>query len=101
MSSTKSADRAGYVWDLFETSLPVSTYLVGLMVSEFSYIESPSNPGNTLFRIWARPDAISQAEYASIIGPQVLKFYEDYFQIPFPLPKQDMLALTDLSFGGK
>jgi hypothetical protein len=29
-----------------------------------------------------------------------LTFYEDYFQIPFPLPKQDMVALKDLSFGG-
>ncbi len=38
--------------------------------------------------------------YASRIGPQVLTFYEDYFQIPFPLPKQDMVALKDLSFGG-
>lgn len=38
--------------------------------------------------------------YASRIGPQVLSFYEDYFQIAFPLPKQDMVALKDLSFGG-
>lgn len=26
--------------------------------------------------------------YASRIGPQVLTYYEEYFQIPFPLPKQ-------------
>jgi len=40
------------------------------------------------------------ARYASRIGPQVLKFFEDYFQIAFPLPKQDMLAIPDLSFSG-
>ncbi len=38
--------------------------------------------------------------YASRIGPQVLNYYEEYFGIKFPLPKQDMLALPELSFGG-
>jgi aminopeptidase N len=37
--------------------------------------------------------------YASRIGPQVLTFFEQYFQIPFPLKKQDMAAVPDLSFG--
>ncbi|KZS09066.1 Aminopeptidase N [Daphnia magna] len=98
--TTPIADRPGYVWDLFETSLPVSTYLVGMMVSEFTFIDSPAGLSTTPFRIWTRPEAVSQAEYASRIGPQVLSFYEDYFQIAFPLPKQDMVALKDLSFGG-
>ena len=57
-----SADRPGYVWDLFETSLPVSTYLVGMMVSEFTFIDSPPGLSTTPFRIWTRPEAVSQAE---------------------------------------
>lgn len=61
-NSFSSAGRPGYEWDLFETSLPVSTYLVGLMVSEYTFIESPAGLSTTPFRIWARPEAISQAE---------------------------------------
>lgn len=42
---------------------------------------------------------ISQVEYAKYIGPKVLKFYEDYFDIKFPLPKVDMIAIPDFSAG--
>lgn len=38
-------------------------------------------------------------EYAKYIGPKVLKFYEDYFDIKFPLPKVDMIAIPDFSAG--
>lgn len=41
----------------------------------------------------------SQVEYAKYIGPKVLKFYEDYFDIKFPLPKVDMIAIPDFSAG--
>ena len=55
----------GFVWDQFETSLPMSTYLVAMLVADFVFIESPPELSNARFRIWARPEAISQAEYAS------------------------------------
>lgn len=38
-------------------------------------------------------------EYAKTLGPQVLKFYENYFDIKFPLPKMDMMAVPDFSAG--
>lgn len=51
------------------------------------------------FTVWVREDAIQQADYAINTGPEVLTFYEDYFNIPFPLPKQDMIAIPDYSGG--
>ncbi len=39
-------------------------------------------------------------EYAGRIGPSILDFYAARFSLPFPLPKQDMVAVPDLSFGG-
>jgi aminopeptidase N len=41
---------------------------------------------------------ISQ-RYASEIGPKIQTFFEDYFQIPFSLPKQDMIAIPDFASG--
>ena len=35
-----------------------------------------------------------------MIGPKVLAFFEDYFQMPFPLPKQDMVAVPSAFAGG-
>lgn len=54
---------------------------------------------DVLFKIWARRDAIDQVDYAKYIGPKVLKFYENYFDVKFPLPKMDMIAIPDFSAG--
>ena len=48
--------------------------------------------------VWAREEAIGQAEYSKNIGPPIQRFFEKYFDIPFPLPKQDMIAVP--GFGG-
>ena len=88
----------GYEWDWFETSVPMSTYLVAVVVADYSYVESKVESGGVSFRIWARHSAINQTNYGLDVGPRILKLYEDYFGIDFPLPKLDMIALPE--FGG-
>ncbi|XP_025832297.1 aminopeptidase N [Agrilus planipennis] len=83
----------GYEWDHFEESLPMSTYLVAFVISNFEKISD----GN--FSVWARKEALLQARYSLEIGPKILRFYENYFKIKFPLPKIDMIALPDFSAG--
>lgn len=51
------------------------------------------------FRIWSEPSSLDQTEYARDIGPKILKFFEDYFNVKFPLPKQDMIAIPDFAAG--
>lgn len=80
-----------YVWDHYERSLPMSTYLVAFIVSDFDVRKSED--GN--FGVWARHDAINQSQYSLNIGPKILKFYEDYFKVKYPLPKMDMVAISD------
>ena len=71
----------------------MSTYLVAYSVSDFEYKEAVvSMEKDVIFRIYARRDAMDQVNYAADIGPKVLKYYEDYFQIKFPLPKIDMIG---------
>ena len=33
------------------------------------------------------------------LGAEVLTYFEDYFEIPYPLPKQDMFAIPDFAAG--
>ncbi|KAI9551913.1 hypothetical protein GHT06_022250 [Daphnia sinensis] len=89
----------GFVWDYYETSVTMSTYLVAFLVSEFVGI--PSEPGlsNVQFRIWARADARNLTDYARDIGPRVLEFFESFYNIDYPLPKQDMAAIPDFAAG--
>lgn len=78
----------------------MSTYLVAYSINDFEYREAPIKMKDDVkFRIWARRDAIDQVEYAKVVGPKVLKYYEEYFDIKFPLPKMDMIAIPDFSAG--
>uniref|UniRef100_A0A8C1Q8Z1 Aminopeptidase n=1 Tax=Cyprinus carpio TaxID=7962 RepID=A0A8C1Q8Z1_CYPCA len=52
-------------------------------------------------RIFARQEAINagQGQYAlSVTGP-ILKFFEKYYNVPYPLPKSDQIALPDFNTG--
>ncbi|XP_033167366.1 aminopeptidase N isoform X1 [Drosophila mauritiana] len=93
VSSNDHATMPSYVWDHFAESLPMSTYLVAYAISDFTHISS----GN--FSVWARADAIKSAEYALSVGPRILTFLQDFFNVTFPLPKIDMIALPEFQAG--
>ena len=63
-----------YVWDQYQPSLRMSTYLLAFIVSDFVYRESEVGENGVKFRIWSREDAVIQTEYASVIGPQILRW---------------------------
>lgn len=93
-------EKGEWTLDTFEETVPMSTYLVAYMVSEFDYQESDAKYSpNVTFRIWARKEAIGQIELAKLTGPRVLTYFEQYFDIDYPLPKQDMAAIPDFSAG--
>jgi len=39
-------------------------------------------------RVWAPPEQINQGQFALDVAVKVLQFYEDTFQVDYPLPKQ-------------
>ncbi|KAL7640963.1 UNVERIFIED_CONTAM: hypothetical protein RMT77_008100 [Armadillidium vulgare] len=88
----------GWFLDKFEESVKMSTYLVAFVVSDLKYLESKIKTNYT-FRVWAREDALPDAEHAVKIGHQASKFFENFFMVPFPLPKQDMIAIPDFESG--
>lgn len=87
--------RDGRIWDTFATSVLMSTYLVAFVVSDFASLVDQKNN----FTVWARPNAIDQAQYALEIGPRSLEILSDLFDEDYHLEKMDMVAVPDFAAG--
>ncbi|MBN3282455.1 ERAP1 aminopeptidase, partial [Polyodon spathula] len=82
----------GLLEDHFDVSVKMSTYLVAFIVSDFVSVSKMSNNGVKI-SVYAVPDKIDQAHFALEAAAKLLDFYEDYFKIPYPLPKQGFFLL--------
>jgi puromycin-sensitive aminopeptidase len=82
----------------FETTPIMSTYLVALIVGEYDYVEDKSSDG-VLVRVYTPVGKREQGRFALHVATKVLPYYKDYFQIAYPLPKIDLIAIADFSGG--
>lgn len=76
----------------------MSTYLLAFVVGELAHMEATSKNGVTI-RTYATADQIKNTEFALGVAVKCMDFYEDYYDIPFPLPKCDFVALPDFASG--
>ncbi|KAK3521833.1 hypothetical protein QTP70_018566 [Hemibagrus guttatus] len=84
--------------DHYDVSVKMSTYLVAFIVCDFVSISKKSQHGVQI-SVYTVPEKINQAEYALNTAVTMLDFYDDYFGIPYPLPKQDLAAIPDFQSG--
>lgn len=82
----------------FETTPVMSTYLLAFAYGEMDYKESKTKRGVTV-RAYATPDNVKHLDYAVEFAAKCLDFYDEYFDIPYPLAKCDLVALPDFSAG--
>ena len=45
-------------------------------------------------RVWSRKEAYNQTEFALQVARDVIHFYEEFFDIPYPLPKQGTYVIA-------
>ncbi|CAO2593177.1 Endoplasmic reticulum aminopeptidase 1 [Lemmus lemmus] len=99
MPLVKSVNIAeGLIEDHFDVTVKMSTYLVAFIISDFKSVSKMTKSGVKV-SVYAVPDKINQADYALDAAVTLLEFYEDYFSIPYPLPKQDLAAIPDFQSG--
>ncbi|XP_016071675.1 PREDICTED: endoplasmic reticulum aminopeptidase 2 [Miniopterus natalensis] len=84
--------------DHFETTVKMSTYLVAYIVCDFKSVSGTTSSGVKV-SIYASPDKWSQTHYALEASLKLLDFYENYFDINYPLPKLDLIAIPDFGPG--
>ncbi|XP_047236213.1 endoplasmic reticulum aminopeptidase 2-like [Girardinichthys multiradiatus] len=84
--------------DQFAPSVTMSTYLVAFIVCDFKSVSATTSSGVKV-SIYAAPEKWMQTHYALEVAVKMLNFYEEYFNIRYPLPKQDLIAIPDFQVG--
>uniref|UniRef100_A0A665U0B7 Aminopeptidase n=1 Tax=Echeneis naucrates TaxID=173247 RepID=A0A665U0B7_ECHNA len=82
----------------FATTPIMSTYLVAFVIGEYDYVESQSSDGVTV-RVYTPVGKAEQGKFALEVATKTLPFYKDYFSVPYPLPKIDLIAIADFAAG--
>ncbi|VDN11557.1 unnamed protein product [Dibothriocephalus latus] len=80
-----------WIADEYHPTLNTSTYLLAFVVSQFSSLSGRDSKDRN-FTIWARPDLIGAADYALKTGKTIINFFEEYFELDYPLNKTDAIS---------
>ena len=84
---------------IFKPTPIMSTYLLAFVVGQIHCVKGKTKSG-VLVRSWAskaRPK--KELEYANKEAVDILEFFTDYFDTPYPLEKCDQVALPDFDSG--
>ena len=76
----------------------MSTYLLAFVIGDMSCVEASAHDG-TKMRVWATRGKEMQGQLALECAIRLLKFFLEYFNIAFPLPKLDHVALPEFASG--
>ncbi|HET9443749.1 MAG TPA: M1 family metallopeptidase [Acidimicrobiales bacterium] len=82
----------------FADTMVMSTYLVAFIVGPLELTE-PVDVDGTPLRVACVPGKLPLTGFALEIGAHALRFFTDYFEIPYPGRKLDLVALPDFAFG--
>jgi puromycin-sensitive aminopeptidase len=82
----------------FSPTMKMSTYLVALVVGKLESTETVDVDGVPL-RVVTMPGQSDLGRYALEVGAFALRFFADYFNIPYPGEKVDLVAIPDFAAG--
>ena len=82
----------------FLPSPRMSTYLLAFAVGEFDFVQARTQHG-VMVRVFTPPGKASRGTFALDVAVKSLDLYDDYFAVPYPLPKLDMIAIPAFAMG--
>ncbi|XP_020293712.1 endoplasmic reticulum aminopeptidase 1-like isoform X2 [Pseudomyrmex gracilis] len=82
--------------DDFQESVEMSTYLVAFVVCDYDRIYELTKR-NTSVSIYAAANVINRMKYAVSTAARIMDYFESFFGISYPLPKQDLIAIPNLA----
>jgi len=81
----------------FATTPKMSTYLVAFLVGDFEC--SKGSADGVAIRVCATPDKVAYTHYGVGLTEEILHYYNNYFGLPYPIHKLDLIALPDFEAG--
>jgi len=96
-SEADSTDPA-YKVVTYERTPVMSTYLLAFVVGEYDFVEGRDSDG-VLVRVYTPQGKREQGQFALDVAVKTLPFYNRYFNIAYPLPKIDLIAIADFAAG--
>ena len=82
----------------FAPTMVMSTYLVAFVVGPLEATE-PIDCGGVPVRVVHRPGRGDQTGFALDVASHALEWYSDYYGLPYPSDKLDLVAIPDFAFG--
>ena len=82
----------------FADTIKMSTYLVAFVVGELEATD-PIRVGETPVRVWCVPGKRHLAAFGHEVAIASLRFFEEYYGLPYPGDKLDLLAIPDFAAG--
>ena len=82
---------------IFEPTPRMSTYLLFVGVGKFEEVRKKQAGREVI--VASRPHESKNAKFVLGIGASVLRYYEDYFRVPYPLKKLHLIALPEYHTG--
>jgi len=82
----------------FSRTPVMSTYLLAFVIGEFDFVEARDSDG-VLVRVYTPKGKSVQGKFALEVAVKTLPFYHKYFNIAYPLPKMDLIAIADFAAG--
>jgi tricorn protease interacting factor F2/3 len=81
----------------FAATPPMAPYLFYLAVGRFDAVEDSSGP--VTVRVLSPPGRGESGRFAAEAGRRILAALSDYYDLPYPLPKLDLVAVSEHAFG--
>ena len=99
MPVAESSEKDGTLTTTFATTPRMSSYLLAFVVGEL-HKKTAHTASDVEVNVWATPAQSEETlDFALDIATHSIDFYNEYFGVPYPLPKSDHVALPDFSSG--
>lgn len=84
---------------IFKTTPKMSTYLLAICIGKFNKVSGTNQHGIEVATYGALNQPTESLEFSNQIAMESLDFYDQLFEIPYPLPKLDQVAIPDFDAG--